>query len=41
MSLKVVSGEKEGGLKVYSNDGSYCGTVTLSIFFLHILFEGH
>jgi len=31
--LKVVSGEKEGGTKVYSIDGYYCGTVALDIFF--------
>jgi hypothetical protein len=32
-SLKVVSGEKKGGSKVYSIDGYYCGTVALGIFF--------
>jgi len=30
-SLKVVSGEKEGGSKVYSIDGYYCGTAALGI----------
>ena len=32
-SLKVVSGEKEGGSKIYSTDGSYCGTLALGIFY--------
>jgi len=32
-SLKVVSGEKEGGTKVYSIDSYNCRTVALSIFF--------
>ena len=34
--LKVGSGKKEGGLKVYSIDGHHCGTVALDIFFLCI-----
>jgi len=31
-ALKVVSGEKEGGSKVYSINGYYCGTLALVIF---------
>jgi len=30
--LQVVSGEKEGGSKVYSIDSYYCGTLVLGIF---------